>query len=200
MSIAHRAFDTYADYVYQQGGKARGRREELLAHLPKNTESFTRIFQRAASYLKPGPVLCLGARTGAESLAAERAGFAGSVGVDLHPVGPTVIEADWHHLPFASGVFANCYSNSLDHCLYLDKLSEGVTRVLQPGGRFYVMATNREDHTEAAWRAKPNNEALFWETSADLVRAICAYGFTEVKSWRDGKWGHHILQVTDGGR
>lgn len=193
--IAHRDYPSYADYVYDQGGKARGRREELLAHLDKNTDAFARTFRDAAPHLKAGPVLCLGARTGAESIAFTRAGFPGSVGIDLHPVGPTVIEADWHQLPFPAAAFANCYSNSLDHCLYLDRLAAEVTRVLQPGGRFYVMATNREDHTEAEWRSKPNNEALFWQTSRDLIEAICAYGFVPVREWRHRKWGHHVLRV-----
>ena len=195
MRIAHREFPSYADYVYQQGGKARGKRDELLRHLPKNTEGFTRIFRQAKPHLMAGPVLCLGARTGAESLAAERAGFTGSVGIDLHPVGPTVIEADWHDLPFDAASFANCYSNSLDHCLSLERLTAGVRRVLRPSGRFYVMATNREDHTEAAWRQKPNNEALFWQTSDDLCEAICALGFELKKTWRTGKWGHYVLAV-----
>jgi SAM-dependent methyltransferase len=193
--IAHRDFTSYAEYVYSQGGKARGRRDELLAHLAKNTDAFERTFREAALHLKAGPVLCLGARTGAESIAFTRAGFPGSVGIDLHPVGPTVIEADWHQLPFSAASFANCYSNSLDHCLYPDRLAAEVSRVLQPGGRFYVMATNREDHTEAEWRAKPNNEALFWQTSRDLVVLICAFGFVPVREWRHRKWGHHVLRV-----
>jgi SAM-dependent methyltransferase len=193
--IAHRNFDSYAEYTYKQGGKARGKRDELLASLPKNIESFARTFRRAAEHLASGPVLCLGARTGAESIGATQAGFAGSVGIDLHPVGPTVLHGDWHDLQFPDASFANVYSNSLDHCLDLEKLAGEVRRVLAPGGRFYVMATNREGHTLDAWLAKGGNEALFWQTSADLSAAICGYGFVEVKAWRDGKWGHHMLRL-----
>lgn len=194
--IAHRTFPDYDAYVYEQGGKARGRRAELLEHLPKNIDGFERTFRRAAKYLTPGPVLCLGARTGAESIGATQAGFPRSVGIDLHPVGPTVLRGDWHALPFENGSFANAYSNSLDHCLYLDRFSAEVQRVLAPGGRLYLMATNREGQTEAIWRAKGGNEALYWQTSDDLCAAVCAYGFTQVTAWRDGKWGHYILKVT----
>lgn len=194
MTLGHRTFETYADYVYKQGGKARGKREELLAHLPKNIDGFTRTFRRVAPHLKPGAVLCLGARTGAESLGAVAAGFTGSVGIDLHPVGPTVLPGDWHHLAFPSGSFQNVYSNSLDHCLYLDRLTAGVTRVLVPDGRFYVMATNR-DLTVEDWQAKGGNEALYWKTSDQLSQAICSHGFTVTKAWRDGKWGHYVLKV-----
>jgi SAM-dependent methyltransferase len=194
--IAQRTFESYDDYVYKQGGKARGCREKLLKHIDRHIRSYERTFSDAATSLKPGPVLCLGARTGAESLGAEKAGFAGSVGIDLHPVGPTVIHADWHDLPFPAASFANAYSNSLDHCLYLDRLTAQVTRVLMPGGRFYVMATNRDDHTVEKWRAETkHNEALFWQTSDDLCEAIRCFGFDLLKTWRTGKWGHYVLAV-----
>jgi hypothetical protein len=194
--IATRTFSTYDDYVYKQGGKARGKREELLAHLPKNIDGFAKTFRAAAAHLKAGPILCLGARTGAESLGAVQAGFPGSVGIDLHPVGPTVLQGDWHDLQFPAASFANVYSNSLDHCLYLDKLADGVKRVLIPGGRFYVMATNREGNTLEAWLAKGGNEGLYWQTSDDLKDAICALGFEVVRAWRSGKWGHYVLKVS----
>lgn len=193
-TLGHRDFPTYEAYVYHQGGKARGRREHLLTHLERNTESFTRVFSKAAPYLTPGPVLCLGARTGAESIGATRAGFAGSVGIDLHPVGPTVLQGDWHDLQFPDDSFANAYCNSLDHCLYLDKFAAEVRRVLLPGGRLYVMATNRPQ-SEEEWRAKGGNEALYWRTSDDLREAICGVGFAPVTAWREGKWGHYILRV-----
>lgn len=193
--IAHRDFPTYDAYVYDQGGKARGRREFLLAHLDKATESFAWYFAKASTYLKPGPVLCLGARTGAESLGAVKAGFAGSVGIDLHPVGPTVLQGDWHSLQFADASFANAYCNSLDHCLYLDKFASEVQRVLVPGGRLYVMATNRDGATEASWRQKPGNEALFWGTSDQLRDELCRYGFDVMAEWRTGKWGHYVFTV-----
>ncbi len=197
--IAHRAFPDYETYVYRQGGKARNASGRLQRHLAKNTESFARMFLTAKPHLKPGSVLCLGARTGAESQGALRAGFPGSVGIDLHPAGPTVIQGDWHQLPFADRSFNNAYSNSLDHCFDLEKLASEIYRVLDRGGRFYLMATNRAGKTAESWIANTKtNEALYWDSSADLSAAICAYGFTEVHAWRDGKWGHHILRSNRG--
>lgn len=194
--IAHRTFETYDAYVYEQGGKARGRRQHLLAHLAKNTSVFARAFRKAATHLKTGSILCLGARTGAESVGAVQAGFAGSVGIDLHPVGPTVLQGDWHDLQFPDGSFANVYSNSLDHCLSLDNLTAEVKRVLMARGRFYVMATNRDGATVDAWMNKGGNEALYWQTSDELRDAIGACGFTVITSWRTGKWGHYVFGVT----
>lgn len=197
--IAHRPFPTYENYVYRQGGKARNSSAKLQRHAAKNTRSFAAMFRKAAPHLKPGPVLCLGARTGAESNGALAAGFAGSVGIDLHPAGPSVIQCDWHDLaPFTDGTFANAYSNSLDHCFDLAKLAAEVRRVLTRDGRFYVMATNRPNKTAEKWLSIASNEALYWDTSADLSAAICALGFTETHKWRDGKWGHHILKPAKG--
>lgn len=192
--IGHRQFADYETYVYKQGGKARGLREELLASLPKNIKGFKKTFRNAATFLKPGSILCLGARTGAESLGAVEAGFPGSVGIDLHPVGDTVLLGDWHNLTFPDASFDNVYSNSLDHCLYLDRLTENVRRVLKPEGRFYVMATNRPTTIEE-WQAKGGNEALYWATSDDLRDAICGFGFKVTAEWRDGKWGHYVMRV-----
>lgn len=195
--IARRPFTDYDEYVYKQGGKARGRRDHLLAHLQKNTAGFAKTFRKAAPHLKAGAILCLGARTGAESIGAAQAGFHGSVGIDLHPVGPTVLQGDWHDLQFPDASFQNVYSNSLDHCLHLDQLAAHVRRVLVSDGRFYVMASNRAGVTVEDWQAKwsKSNEALFWQTSDELRDAICALGFTTITSWRDGKWGHYVFGV-----
>lgn len=193
--IAHRAFADYERYVWLQGGKARARSEFLLAHLPKKTGVFARTFRMAAPHLKSGAIRCLGARTGAESLGAVAAGFAGSVGIDLHPVGPTVQRGDWHDLQFPAASFANVYTNSLDHCLYLDKVAAEVQRVLVADGRFYVMATNRTTTLEV-WQVGHKNEGLFWETSDQLAEAICGYGFRIEHAWRDGKWGHYVFGVS----
>lgn len=193
--IAHRPFKDYETYKYRQGGKARNSSAKLMRHLDRNIRSYTRLFENAKPHLKDGPVLCLGARTGAESIGAARAGFAGSVGIDLHPAGPTVIEADWHELPFRDGIFANAYCNSLDHCFDLERMALQVRRVLGKGGRFYVMATNRPGKTAEKWLSNSSNEALYWDSSADLSEAICAYGYTEIHAWRKGKWGNHILRV-----
>lgn len=195
--IAHRSFESYEQYVFKQGGKARGCRDKLMKHHDRHIRSYEKTFRDAATHLRPGAVLCLGARTGAESLGATQAGFAGSVGIDLHPVGPTVITGDWHDLKFPAASFANVYSNSLDHCLHLDRLTAEVTRVLEPKGRFYVMATNRDGHSLEKWQAETkHNEALYWQTSDDLCGAICGFGFAVMQTWRTGKWGHYVLAVT----
>lgn len=192
--IVQRTFPSYEDYVYKQGRKARGHADFLLRHLDKKTGWFAKLFSGARTHLRPGAILCLGARTGAENLGADLAGFKGSAGIDLHPIGHGVFQGDWHALQFADHSFPNVYTNSLDHCLDLDKLCAEVRRVLEPHGRFYVMATNRSQSLET-WLAKGKNEALYWPTSDDLAAAICERGFDLKKAWKHGKWGHYIFGV-----
>jgi predicted methyltransferase len=194
MTIQHRQFDDYEEYVQLQGGKARAQRDHLLKVLPRDTASFRKVFADVKRFLRPGPVLCLGARSGAEVNAANDTGFKGSVGLDLHPVGKNVQQGDWHAMPFADASFPNVFCNSLDHCLSLDKLAAEVQRVLTPDGIFYVMASDRDPHkTLDKWIAKGGNEALYWQTSDDLRDALVARGFKLVNGKKSGKWGCYVL-------
>jgi SAM-dependent methyltransferase len=195
--IKHRPLENYDDYAYSQGGKARSDAETLRKLLPKAVTSFERTFQDAKHYFNRGPFLCLGARTGAEVLALLRLGFKGSQGIDLHPVTDTVVKGDWHAIPFPDGSFANCFTNSLDHCQDIDKVCAEVRRILQPDGIWFVMASDRwPGKTYEAWLAKGGNEFLYWDDANDVRDAIAERGFKAEASWRsDGrKWGCFILR------
>lgn len=195
--IVHRQYDSYEDYVDRQGGKASKDTAFLLRHLEKKTGWWEREFRRASGHLIQGPMLCLGARTGAENIGAVRAGFRGSEGIDLHPVGPSVVRGDWHALPIEwVGRYTTVFCNSLDHCFHLGDLCLEVKRVLAPDGRFYVMATNRPGQTAERWLRGKGHEALYWDTSDELRDAICAQGFRVTAEWHKGKWGHYIFEVT----
>lgn len=195
--IKHRPTEDYADYVHRQGGKARNKRKELLASVAGNVAGFDLVFSGPArTHLLKGAVLCLGARTGAEVLAALRQGFKDSQGIDLHPVSDMVTRGDWHAIPFPDSSFPNVFSNSLDHCQSIDKLCAEVRRVLQPGGRFFFMATDRipaKSYDE--WLARCPGEFLFWDHSSHLRDGIAERGFDSVASWRSGKWGCYVLKA-----
>ncbi len=199
--ILRRDFESYEAYVAAQGGKARKNRSGLLAEMPRSVQSFTDVFRNAKPYLNSGAMLCLGARTGAEMIAAEACGFTGSVGIDLHPVGAGVRAGDWHAMPeFVDGSFPNIYTNSFDHCLLLEKAAAEIRRILAPGGVFYLMASDKGAKTES--RAQKwlqgdggHNEAIFWKHSDELRDAVLACGFEERRSWRNSYWGHYVLSV-----
>lgn len=201
MTILRREFESYDAYVQAQGRKARYKRKELLAGDPKRVEHFVAIFNAARMHLNLGPVLCLGARTGAENEAAERCGYKGSVGVDLHPVGANVKQGDWHKLKFRSGSFSNAYTNSFDHCLYLDRAVAEIHRVLSAYGAFYLMASDKgvkNEQRERSWLAEPkHNETLYWSHSDALRDAVLACGgFRLRKEWRVDQWGHYVFERT----
>lgn len=201
MTILRRDFASYAAYVEAQGRKARYKADDLMARYEKQFVEFARLFRKARPHLNEGrPMLCLGARTGAESGAAARVGFKGSVGVDLHPIGKHVQQADWHSMPqFADASFGNVYTNSFDHCLYLDRAVAEIVRVLEPRGAFYLMASDKgtkDKQRERSWLMEPkHNETLYWSHSDALRDAVLACGGLKVRAeWREGHWGHYVFE------
>ena len=176
--IIQRKVDNYDQYIYDQGRKARELKDKLISAKSKRIRQFEGIFQKMKPHMNAGPVLCLGARTGCEVQAAINAGFANSVGIDLHPIGPVVIEADWHRMPFASGAFPNIFTNSLDHAADLYKLADEISRVLAINGRFVFSATDRSTMKAEHWIKKPNNEYLFWANPDELRDKFQYYGFS----------------------
>lgn len=202
MTILRREFESYDAYVQAQGRKAKYKRNDLLAGDEKRVRDFCAVFSKAKPYLNLGPMLCLGARTGAENTAAERCGHAGSVGVDLHPVGKNVRQGDWHSLTeFSRGSFSNVFTNSFDHCLYLERAVAEIHRVLSSFGVFYIMASDKgvkNRDRELTWLAEPkHNETLYWSHTDALRDAVLAVGgFVVKKQWREGQWGHYVFEKT----
>lgn len=203
MTILRRQFESYDAYVEAQGRKARYQRQMLLDGFGRSVGSFTKIFSDAKPHLNAGAVLCLGARTGAEAVAAELCGFQGSRGVDLHPVGAHVgryvQRGDWHAMPeFLDASFPNVYCNSFDHCLDLQAAVSEVRRILLRGGAFYLMASDKgqkDSRRERSWLLEPKHcEALYWSHSDELRDAVLAFGGFAVRAeWRSGQWGHYVL-------
>ena len=193
MALVQRQYKFYGQYVNRQGGK-----RHLVAKFQKHALWFAKYFRAAAPHLRRGRVLCLGARTGAEIQGAILAGFVGSRGIDLQPLKtdfPPLIAGDWHNIPFQAHEFDNAYSNSLDHCYSLTQMCAEIRRVLVPGGRFYVMATNRHNHTVEEFLRGMPHEALYWDDVKDLQNGIVATGFSVVAEWQYRKWVHTVFEV-----
>ena len=136
--------------------------------------------------MRPGRVLCLGARTGSEVEGARAVGFAASIGVDLHPLSDSVMRADWHKLPFGDDSFENVFTNSLDHCFNFLKLALEISRVLMPNGIFIF-----ETHTGYALSVRDDMSlkksidfhafnSMFWDDVEDLIDELRAVGLVVV--------------------
>ncbi|KAI9174936.1 hypothetical protein LWI28_024949 [Acer negundo] len=79
-------------------------------------------------------VLSIGARVGHEVAALKLVGVEDSVGIDLVPRPPQVMEGDFHAQPFDEETFDFEFSNVFDHALYPWKFVGEIQRTLKPGG------------------------------------------------------------------
>jgi len=196
--IIYREWESDIQYVMKQVGKVTFK--DVDAGREKRVRGFTERFNLWKEWLLPGPVLCLGARTGCEVEGARQAGFAGSLGVDLQPHGKNVVQASWDHLPFfPDGKFANAYSNSLDHCRDLPKLVEEAKRVVKPGGTFvfeiqsdYALTEEQAADMPAQFARRPYN-AMFWTDDMDVVSTFEENGFELVNMIKQS-WNVYFLR------
>ncbi|KAL4587000.1 hypothetical protein LXL04_011648 [Taraxacum kok-saghyz] len=95
--------------------------------------------------------LCVGARVGQEVEALKRVGVWDSVGLDLVPYAPLVIQGDFHRQPFADETFDFEFSNVFDHALYPEKFVGEIQRTLKLGGVcvLHVALSRRSDKYSA---------------------------------------------------
>jgi len=190
----------YKEYVRRQGVKLILRRETILKSIPFRIERFAKGFTKAKKHLLKGKILCLGARTGCEVIAARKLGFTDSIGVDLYPANkndPLVLEGDWHHLNFPEESFENVFTNSIDHCFDLEKLIKEVFRVLIKKGCFFLMLPknqllNKKENKEKYMLESSN--FLFWDTENDIVDKFCRFGFKVSTEWQIGNWKSIIMK------
>jgi len=194
--LYRRSFSSYERYVEAQGGKSVYNKDDILQSCKNRTSGFEKIFKKYKENLRPGSVLCLGVRTGCEVFGAIKAGFTNSVGIDLFPMDDSVIKADWHNIPFDESTFDNVFTNSIDHCLDLDKMMAEVVRVLRPRGTFFLAAPDAVNKiTHEQWYAAGGNEALFWEDTMDLANEFKRVGLSLFRlDWPPGKWRLHFFR------
>lgn len=108
----------------------------LKAHDPGERARY--LIARMAEFLPAQPpprVLCVGCRNGHELDHLARAGYAETVGIDLHSTDPRIRVMDMHALDFPDAAFDAVYaSHSLEHALDPYAVAGGFERVLRPGG------------------------------------------------------------------
>lgn len=198
--LYHRSFKDYNHYVEIQGTKVHLDKHDFKTLYPEKIKGFRKIFSAWTPFLTPGKVLCLGARAGWEVLGAREAGFVGSEGIDLHPGNDTVLQGDWHNIPFSNESFENIFTNSIDHCLNLPKMISEVRRVLTSSGTFFLMATYRPEwkNTPIEKRMAKGLEALFWDHPHDLIAEFERFGFKLIGTHEEHKWHFYFMRKEDG--
>ncbi|KAK4841738.1 hypothetical protein QYF36_009656 [Acer negundo] len=134
--------------------------------------------------------LCIGARVGQEVEALRRVGVSNSVGIDLVPYPPLVVEGDFHHQPFEDGSFDFEFSNVFDHALFPDKFVGEIERTLKPGGVcvLHVAVSKRSDKYSAndLYSVKPLVR-LFRRSEMVHVRKVDGFGLDTEVAFRKNK-------------
>jgi len=197
--IQYKKFADYDAYVKKQGGKISFSLDKIKEKNSSRRIKFESIFKKVKNDFLKGNILCLGARTGCEVVAARNLGYKNSLGLDLYPVGDLVVEGDWHKMLFGPDRFDNAFCNSLDHCFDLPVLVQELKNVLKPNGIFYFMVMKKMalctvEGSIPDRMASRAYDSMFWDTEQDIIDEFLSYGFELKKTWTDTKWFNCILR------
>ncbi|CAI9278231.1 unnamed protein product [Lactuca saligna] len=150
-------YTSYDNYIHHQLQKTTNPRLREI-WTTRDWDRKIRVFTQFFSDLKhknllsnSSKALCVGARVGQEVEALKRVGVWDSIGLDLVPYPPLVIEGDFHRQPFDDETFDFEFSNVFDHALYPDKFVGEIQRTLKLGGIcvLHVALSRRSDKYSA---------------------------------------------------
>ncbi|KAL3501077.1 hypothetical protein ACH5RR_035526 [Cinchona calisaya] len=133
-------YKTYESYIQRQLNKTLNpqlRKVWKTRDWDRKIQVFSRFFDelKHKGLISNGSkALCIGARMGQEVEALKRVGVSDSMGMDLVPSPPLVVEGDFHKQPFKDGTFDFEFSNVFDHALYPEKFVGEIERTLKTGG------------------------------------------------------------------
>ncbi|KAK8951280.1 hypothetical protein KSP39_PZI004651 [Platanthera zijinensis] len=181
---------SYDDYLKLQLNKTlnpRLRRIWTTRDWNRKVSVFSRFFSelREAGFLSNASrALCIGARVGQEVAALRAIGISDSIGMDLVPSPPLVVQGDFHSQPFAGASFDFEFSNVFDHALYPERFAGEIERTLRPGGVcvLHVTVTRRGDRYSANdLYAVEGVTSLFKGFDVARVRKVDGFGLdTEI--------------------
>ncbi|XP_026382613.1 uncharacterized protein LOC113277855 [Papaver somniferum] len=150
-------FNTYDSYLKHQLNKTLNpklRNLWVTRDWERKIEVFSKFFNKLKNQnllANHSKSLCIRARVGQEVAALKRVGVSDSVGIDLVPFPPLVIQGDFHDQPFKNSTFDFEFSNVFDHALYPSKYVGEIERTLKPGGIcvLHVAVSKRGDKYSA---------------------------------------------------
>ncbi|KAJ7957651.1 Methyltransferase type 11 [Quillaja saponaria] len=150
-------YSSYENYIKRQLGKTLNpklRKIWTTRDWDRKIQVFSRFFDELKKknlLSNSSKSLCIGARVGQEVEALKRIGVSDSVGIDLVPYPPLVLEGDFHNQPFQNETFDFEFSNVFDHALYPENFVSEIERTLKPGGVcvIHVALSRRSDKFSA---------------------------------------------------
>ena len=150
-------YDSYESYKQHQLNKTldpKLRKIWKTRDWDRKVQVFAQFFQRLKQQNllhNHSKALSVGARVGQEVEALRRVGVSDSMGIDLVPCPPLVIEGDFHNQPFENETFDFEFSNVFDHALYPHKFVSEIERTMKPNGVcvLHVALSRRTDKYSA---------------------------------------------------
>jgi SAM-dependent methyltransferase len=207
MTIFYRKYSNYIDYLNHQASKmdkllkkkykfAQRAQRVRPEYFDQRVKKFLSHFKMYSSDMKPGKILCLGARNGAEVKAFRKMGFKNSIGIDLNPGknNEYVIKGDFHNMEFKDNTFENVFTNSLDHIFDIRKLSKEINRILVPSGILILEISHFLDFKEKNRQEDLNNKKKYESFCCDNFDDI-KEGFEEMEIVRKGEFKEKKLFV-----
>ena len=189
-------YKTYESYIQRQLNKTLNLKLREIWRTrdwDRKIQVFTRFFgelKQKKLLSNDSKALSIGARMGQEVEALKRVGVSDSIGMDLVPSPPLVVEGDFHNQPFEDGTFDFEFSNVFDHALYPEKFVGEIERTLKPGGVcvLHVSVNKRTDKYSAndLYSVEPLKK-LFKRSNLVHVRTVDGFGLDTEVAFRKKK-------------
>ncbi len=162
--FVQRQYSSYDDYVHHQQAKLKI--HDLESYDVRFRDALRDRLKQAGLDWQGRSVLCLAARIGTEVRAFLDLG-AFAVGLDLNPGKENryVVQGDFHDIQFAAGSVDVVFTNSLDHAFDIERIAQGMHRVLKPEGVLIVEAVSGKEEG-----GKPGFfESFYWSSIDQLI-------------------------------
>jgi len=182
-------YSNYADYLNHQKVKTidpNNRKIWTTKEWQLKIDWFTELFNQHIDIVKEcRDSLCICARMGQEVKTLQNLGLR-SIGIDLVPFEPLVIQGDMHSLPFETESVDFVFSNSFDHSLNPDIFVNEIERVLRPGGySFLILQLGKSGDVYAENDVDSSKEVIsLFHNSSVIVDSPLTLSFSWVYNWK----------------
>ena len=177
--IQKRNYRSYNKYIEHQKRKLNKIYDKKISSYSQEVKGFVRQFTKFSGWFS-AKILCLAPRLGAEVEALHRMGHKDAIGIDLN-IGkdpkPFMIEGDFHNMPFKKNSFDTIYTNSIDHCFDIARLSQEVSRVLKTKGKLLIelghsLMSKKKRMMLIKEPRYRKFESIMWEYASDIEKAF----------------------------
>jgi len=188
MSIKHRKYDNYDEYLKHQAKKLDiGVKKKIKKFMPEYIPNVVKSFDLRVGKFKKyisDQVLCLGARTGAEVISFRKLGV-DAIGIDINPGknNEYVIKGDFHNMEFDDKSFDVVYCNCIDHSWDLETLAKEIHRVSKDDAFLLLeidhMVNKNQKDRDSLLDKNSKYESIMWDNLDDIKDGLKGFEFVE---------------------